>query len=217
MGDLLEKYNQANNRLILLDYDGTLVDFKRVPEEAVPSIELLDILRKLSSKRNTKLIIISGRIKRNWKIVGWTAHWRLLQNMRSVEKTGGNGKNWKFDIRQWKEPVLAILNESTMSCPGSFIEEKNFSLAWHYRNAETGYDQSRKLLNRLYGMSSSFHCKILDGNKVVEIADDENWQRKSNQKISLNTTITIYFIHWRWSNRWRNVWILIKPSWSHHC
>jgi len=65
MGDLLEKYNQANNRLILLDYDGTLVDFKRVPEEAVPSIELLDILRKLSSKRNTKLIIISGRIKRN--------------------------------------------------------------------------------------------------------------------------------------------------------
>ncbi len=183
MGDLLEKYNQANNRLILLDYDGTLVDFKRVPEEAVPSIELLDILRRLSSKRNTKLIIISGRNQKEIEKFVGELPIDIIAEHGALLKKQGEWKKLKIDIRQWKEPVLAILNESTMSCPGSFIEEKNFSLAWHYRNAETGYDQSRKLLNRLYGMSSSFHCKILDGNKVVEIADDEIGKGKATKDI----------------------------------
>ena len=50
-----------------------------------------------------------------------------------------------------KKQSLPILNQITAECPESFVEEKNFSLAWHYRNAESqsGYTYSRELISIL--------------------------------------------------------------------
>ena len=42
--ELIEKYRKANSRLILLDYDGTLVDYKLIPENAVLTDHIDDIL-----------------------------------------------------------------------------------------------------------------------------------------------------------------------------
>jgi len=174
MADILEKYKRAKNRLILLDYDGTLVDFTPVPEDAVPSNELLNILRGISSKPNTKLIIISGRNQKDIeKFVGELPIDFIAEHGAMLKKQGKWQKQ-NIDISEWKEPVLAVLNETSSFCPGSFIEEKNFSLAWHYRNAETGYIQSRKLIKILDSINSSYNFKVLDGNKVVEIKSDEN-------------------------------------------
>ena len=43
------KYNQAKQRLVLLDYDGTLAALKSRPEDAQPTPELISILQQLAS------------------------------------------------------------------------------------------------------------------------------------------------------------------------
>jgi len=58
---LKEKYKTAANKLILLDYDGTLVDFEPIPCRAKPSTQLLDSLRAIAREPGTEVIVISGR------------------------------------------------------------------------------------------------------------------------------------------------------------
>lgn len=181
MADILEKYKKAKNRLVLLDYDGTLVDFTPVPENAVPSTELKNILLGISSSPNTKLIIISGRNQIDIENFVGELPIDIIAEHGAILKKNGKWIKQSIDISEWKEPVLAVLKEATLSCPGSFVEEKTFSLAWHYRNAETGYHQSRKLLYILAKMNLLYNFKILDGNKVVEIKTNEIGKGKATK------------------------------------
>ena len=54
-------YTQARSRLILLDYDGTLVGFQKRPEDAVPTPEVIRVLKDLTSDPANHVVINSGR------------------------------------------------------------------------------------------------------------------------------------------------------------
>jgi len=43
----------------------------------------------------------------------------------------------------WKEEIGPILQRYVSRLPGSFIEEKQFAVTWHYRNSEAGLSSSR--------------------------------------------------------------------------
>jgi trehalose 6-phosphate synthase/phosphatase len=66
------------------------------------------------------------------------------------------------------------------------VEIKNFSLAWHYRNAEpsSGYAYSRELISILGKMLHSCDLKILDGKKVVEIIPGEAGKGSAVKKLT---------------------------------
>lgn len=49
MQEIQHQYLHAKKRLILLDYDGTLVPFQKRPEDASPTPQLLDTLQKLTA------------------------------------------------------------------------------------------------------------------------------------------------------------------------
>ena len=55
------KYCYASRRLLLLDYDGTLVPFHNRPEAAKPDSQLIHMLRHLAEDTSNRLVIISGR------------------------------------------------------------------------------------------------------------------------------------------------------------
>src|SRR6185436_11141623 len=54
-------YVVSKSRLLLIDYDGTLVGFSPKPELAVPPDELIKTLSPLSSSERNDIFIISGR------------------------------------------------------------------------------------------------------------------------------------------------------------
>ncbi|PKK85799.1 MAG: bifunctional alpha,alpha-trehalose-phosphate synthase (UDP-forming)/trehalose-phosphatase, partial [Thermoplasmata archaeon HGW-Thermoplasmata-1] len=58
---LFEDYAKSKNRLILLDYDGTLVMFQNVPLKAGPDPELIEMLKKLADYPGNEIVVISGR------------------------------------------------------------------------------------------------------------------------------------------------------------
>jgi trehalose 6-phosphate synthase/phosphatase len=71
----------------------------------------------------------------------------------------------------WKTIIRPTLEMFTKRSPGSFIEEKNHTLAWHYRNVEPelGFIRSRELLDTLFHLVRNGQLQIMDGNKVIEV------------------------------------------------
>ena len=58
---IIEKYKNSMKRIIFLDYDGTMVPFSAIPENATPGVNVLELIKKLSGDTNNEIVIISGR------------------------------------------------------------------------------------------------------------------------------------------------------------
>ncbi|MDA3850192.1 MAG: bifunctional alpha,alpha-trehalose-phosphate synthase (UDP-forming)/trehalose-phosphatase [Spirochaetaceae bacterium] len=175
MKNLLADYKKAKSRLIFLDYDGTLMGFKPKPDMAFPDEDLLKLLKKLKSDPRNHLVIISGRDKdtlEKWlgelevDLVASHGLWVKEQPSAHWEQTEVLDNSWKDEIR----PLLEVTMDRT---PGSLVEEKEFSLAWHYRKCEPELAQIRlrELTDTLLSLTGKGHLGLLDGNKVLEIKD----------------------------------------------
>ncbi|RCR71442.1 bifunctional alpha,alpha-trehalose-phosphate synthase (UDP-forming)/trehalose-phosphatase [Larkinella punicea] len=183
---LQERYAQARSRLLLLDYDGTLVNYKTKPELAAPPIEVINVLGRLASRRENYVVIISGRDQQTLD------EWLGFLPIDMVAEHGSYIKQqglWRRDILDdgsWKQIVSPVLIDFVTRCPGSFIEEKSHSLAWHYRSAEseTGFVRSRELITTLENLLP-YQLRVIDGNCVVEIKSTETDKGKVAKQLSL--------------------------------
>ena len=73
--------------------------------------------------------------------------------------------------KEWKERVRPILQRYVDRLPGALLEEKEFSLAWHFRgaDAEQASRRSRELLDALAGFTRNIDVQVLEGKKVLEV------------------------------------------------
>lgn len=166
-------YRKASRRLILLDYDGTLIPFHNKPEEAVPGEMVRELIYKLTEDRKNTVLLISGRDSKtleNWfnnlDIAIAAEHGAMFKPVNSNEWQQPSEINLS-----WKASVRAYLEKYPTLYPGSFIEEKKYSLAWHYRTVENIDDDAiRATFSKdltLLNINNDFH--VLHGNKVIEI------------------------------------------------
>ncbi|MEM6801808.1 MAG: bifunctional alpha,alpha-trehalose-phosphate synthase (UDP-forming)/trehalose-phosphatase [Bacteroidota bacterium] len=168
---ILADYKKAKKRLLLLDYDGTLVGFKNDPNAASPDDELYAIVKRLVSQEGTKSVIISGRDRHT------LGEWFGNQNIEMVSEHGvwlWNKDKWELNaavVDNWKSEVRPVLDNLVERTPGSFIEEKDFTLAWHYRKVdnELGVNRVREIRDELIYFTANHNLQVLEGNKVVEI------------------------------------------------
>ena len=173
--EIIEKYISATSRLVLLDYDGTLVNYTPLPDTAKLSEHIFDILIKLIGTSQTEVFIITGRGYRDIDIIFDHFPINIIAEHGAMIREGGIWKSQINDNGFWKKTIFPILNQITSVCPKSFVEEKSYSLAWHYRNVElqSGFTYSRELISVLERTVHPLNLKILDGNKVVEIMNRE--------------------------------------------
>ena len=169
---LLDDYSKSKARLILLDYDGTLVHFAEKPEKAKPAEELLKLLTSLAHNVKNEIVIISGRDRET--LDRWFGH----LNIGLVAEHGvwikERGKEWGTIEpleNDWKTEILPVLEVYVDRTPGSFIEEKEFSLVWHYRNcdAELAAVRAKELKDVLLNLTANLDIGVIEGNKVIEI------------------------------------------------
>jgi trehalose 6-phosphate synthase/phosphatase len=179
------KFQNAINKLVLLDYDGTLVNYTTTPDKAKLTREITDILRKLICLPGMEIFIITGRGHED--IDRFLDHIpiNIIAEHGAIKKENGEWKNQEQKSDSWKKSIIPVMNKITEACPGSFIEEKNYSLAWHYRNAEsdTGYKSSRELIRFMNNEIGNYGLKILDGNKVVEVLSDSIGKGRAVKKL----------------------------------
>lgn len=167
-----EAFRKARKRLLFLDYDGTLVPFARHPQLASPNQQLLHLLTLLARQPGTEVTIISGRdsatLEQWFKDVPVNL---VAEHGASVRMHGGEWHHEKEIDQSWKPWIRPTLELFTHRSPGSFIEEKRHTLAWHYRNVnpELGFTRSRELLDSLNHLIHNAYLQIIDGNKVIEV------------------------------------------------
>jgi trehalose 6-phosphate synthase/phosphatase len=169
---MMKAFDAGLLRLIMLDYDGTLVPFSELPEFAVPDRELSLILGALAENDGNTVAIISGR---NREFLD--AHFGRLP-ITLVSEHGAwirrPGEEWKTMASldtEWKSDIRSLLELYCDRTPGTFIEEKDFALAWHYRRADAGLASMRamELKGNLLNMIANRELGILEGNKVIEV------------------------------------------------
>jgi trehalose 6-phosphate synthase/phosphatase len=167
-----EAYHQASNRLILLDYDGTLSPFTKVPSQAAPSAKVLELLHNISLDEKNNVVIISGRdtdTLQKW--MGKLPLTFVAEHGGFIKYKDGEWESQSTISSEWKDEIRPMLQSYVTRCAGSLIEEKQNTLSWHYRNTHPGlgFIRSRELLNNLMQLTANTQVQVIDGNKVLEV------------------------------------------------
>lgn len=167
---LRKAYKKSKKSLLLLDYDGTLVDFTVDPSKSVPPDELQDVIKKLAIAKNTT-VIISGRPKKTLD------KWFGRLPVQLVAEHGGwikTGKVWQQQARgfeTWKKTLRPLLDYYVDRTAGSFVEEKDFALVWHYRKVPPSLAGVRKkeLRHDIQQKIKNSDIGLFEGSKIFEI------------------------------------------------
>jgi len=165
-------YRDSQSRLLLLDYDGTLVGFARKPHMARPDQELIDTINSLAEVPANQIVIISGRDKDT------LGQWFAQSPVSLIAEHGA----WCRDANHswhpsegltgdWKETIRPILELFTDRTPGSLVEEKDFSLVWHFRRSDPDLAGLRlqEVRDAILNLTANENIRLCEGSKILDI------------------------------------------------
>ena len=169
-----QNYDKAKQRLILLDYDGTLAAIKLRPEDAEPTPELIATLKQLADDPANHVVINSGRD--HLTLEKWLGNLPLALAAEHGAFSKENGI-WHKNTQKadWSSGLLSILNLFVQKTPHSHLEKKETALAWHYRESDAwlGGLRAQQLVNTLVTTCIQQKLQIIQGDKVVEIKSSD--------------------------------------------
>ncbi len=173
--ELIGDYKKSKNRIIIVNYDGTLVPFARNPENAKPDPELLQLLSNLNKTSRTDIVIVSSRGKDDldsW--LGKTPINLTAEHGTWIrEATDTEWKLFKPLSNNWKTDVLPIVEMYTDRLPGSFYVERDYSISWHYHKSdiEQASFLSKEVSDHLLSITTNIGVQVLQGHKVIEVSN----------------------------------------------
>ena len=167
-------YRNAQKRILFLDYDGTLVGFTSTPDQAKPDANLRSLLSNLSSNPKNIVVIISGRDRHT--LAKWLGDLNLYLMAAHGLWLRHPGQEWMMTVplsNEWKDSVRHVMELYTDRMPGSLIEEKDFSLAFHYRQCNPDMVEA-KLYEVRDALTTTIRSglELQEGNKVLEVKDN---------------------------------------------
>ena len=175
VGGAVKAFGEAESRLLLLDYDGTLVGYAQRPQYARPPAELIQLLGRLARRTATTVAVVSGRSRAD--LEGWfggvAGLWLAAEHGAVIRPPGA--AEWEHCYTgyspEWKKDVFPFLEHYVERTPGSFVEEKEFSLVWHYRMSDPEFGEwlANELAHDLEHMLSDTHLRAVRGQKSVEV------------------------------------------------
>ncbi len=173
--DIVTTFHKKIKRVLLLDYDGTLAEITNLPINAKPTPELLELLENLTNLPQTDVAIVTGR-KTN-EIINWLGHLNLVFSTEH-----GLNIKWPFEkewhrnaslssVSAWYNEVRNVLDYYNQTTPGSFVEEKEASLTWHYRTVDPtlGKWKANELKIHLQNALANHPLEVVLGKMVLEI------------------------------------------------
>ena len=171
LSEVQDQYRNAKKRLLFIDYDGTLMGFNEDPQAVFPDDEVLGLLSGLAADDRNNVVINSGRDKAT--LEKWLGHLDVEMAAEHGVWMKENGE-WHLNpnvVDGWMPKVRELLENLVERTPGSFIETKDYSLAWHYRgiDRDLGQKRVREFRDMLTYLIQNQDLQVLEGNKVVEI------------------------------------------------
>jgi len=150
---------------LLLDVDGTIIDIGPSPAEVQVSATLLDSLGRLSDLTDGAVALVSGRQIGDLD--------RLFSPLR-LPAIGGHGAEMRLrdnEVFYWAKPLPRELRQRLAEAAGAdiVVEDKNYSLALHYRKAPQEAERLRRHVTASRTAFPSEPTELLLGKAVLEI------------------------------------------------
>ena len=177
-------YNRTSKEALLgkkklvffLDYDGTLTPIVSRPDLAVMSEDMRKVVKELSLEHT--VAVVSGRMREDVE---------SLVKIEGIFYAGSHGfdiKGPEFSMihKEAKEAIPAVsqiierLKNEVTGIEGILIEEKKFSVAVHYRLADSNcLPEVKKVVDDI--VKNNDVVRLLCGKKVFEILPNIEWDK----------------------------------------
>ncbi len=169
--EVIARIRDAEHRLLLLDFDGTLVRLRRHPDDVRFSARGRKILERLAEHENLTIAVVSGReLEKIQNLVG-------VEGIRYVGLHGaeraGEAPVPSIAARQMVEAALRAAQTGLAGLRGIEIEYKRLSFAVHYRGARQPAIETASRVVADIVATSSDKLRILCGKKVWELLPRE--------------------------------------------
>ncbi|CAA7398674.1 unnamed protein product [Spirodela intermedia] len=187
---IVSVYRKTTSRLLLLDYDGTILP--QASASKAPGEEVISLLSSLCSDPKNVVFLVSGRGRHSlsdWfgtvENLGISAEHGFFMRHLSIYFLGikqcgidcrwGRDTQWEtcspavdFRWMEMVEPVMRVYAETT---DGSWIERKESALVWHHHDAnpDFGSRQAKELLDHLESVLVNEAVVVKRGHHIVEV------------------------------------------------
>jgi trehalose 6-phosphate phosphatase len=169
--EVIARIRDAEHRLLLLDFDGTLVRLRRHPDDVRFSARGRKILERLAVHEKLTIAVVSGReLEKIQNLVG-------VEGLRYVGLHGaeraGETTVPSIAARQMVEAALKTAQTGLAGLRGIEIEDKRLSFAVHYRGARPPAIEAASRVVADIAAASNDKLRILCGKKVWELLPRE--------------------------------------------
>ncbi|GAB9467761.1 Alpha,alpha-trehalose-phosphate synthase [Globisporangium polare] len=173
--DLINAYSRSKKRIIVLDYEGTLLDESHQRSTiAPPKAFVKRIIESLAADKKNTVLLVSGHER---SVIG---SWLNDKRIGLVAESGyyyrlPHENDWEMMAEDmdpsWKRVVRPIMQYFTERTPGSFIETKESSLTWHYGETDQifGPMQARDMQINLEDVLCNLPLEVIQGTNRVEV------------------------------------------------
>lgn len=159
-------YANAKKRLLIIDFEGTLLQWEPNKGVMAGTGKIIDLLNMLCASEDNLVYITSERtpseLERMFR--------RVQQRLGLVAENGGYVRSpadgqWQNltdpAVLQWKDTIRELVNYYKERTPGAFIEETNNRIVFHYAAADdtvTAQRQVSELNNHVNDSSAVQGC-----------------------------------------------------------
>jgi trehalose-phosphatase len=194
---MVQGRRQGRKLLLLLDYDGTLVEIAPRPELATPTPGLLRLLAHLINRLDYAVVVVSGRPLQNLLKLLPVPGLNYLGSHGGEGLIAGrplhliNGEPALSEIAGWKNQLAGLLEHFT----GWWIEDKPQGFVLHYRQVSPGQEDRLLKIIETWEACVVEHgsYQILPGKKVLEVLPYGINKGEAIQKILLSSDFMEYF------------------------
>jgi trehalose 6-phosphate phosphatase len=135
MSDFFRRVRTATQRLLILDYDGTLAPFHPQRNKAAPFPGMLEVLREIEGARHTKICILSGRPVYELSTLLDGLQIDMWGNYGLERLSPGQGYS-SIELPPESRSILDAAFDALPAFSRPLVERKLGSLAMHWRGLE---------------------------------------------------------------------------------
>ncbi len=183
--DIEERIRRARAPLLFLDYDGTIQPHAKMPSQAAPSRHLRELLARLGEVGT--VYVFSGR--RAEVLDAWLGDLPVglvCEHGFQVKSPGGTwSEPPQLDLAPLDEIVLPVFKDFTERTPGSQVERKAGSIAWHYRGSDPKFGtwRAKELHSVLETSLANEPFTVMSGSRVIEVRHADVSKARAAQAI----------------------------------
>ncbi len=151
-----------------LDIDGTLIDFESSPQRVHIDAELRSLIERLYHTAGSAVALISGRAIPD--IDRLFPHAQLpVAGQHGTERRDATGRisRHAFPVERLAAARTQLV-EAAARQPGLWLEDKELSLALHYRGAPQLGEYARQVVAACQATTGAEFC-VLEGKRIVEL------------------------------------------------